>query len=104
MIPDGEVEVTINEVTETVTVNLTESVSSTVVDVDIDVTETQQPITIEVSEMGLEGASAYEVWLAEGNVGTEQDFLDSLKPFNLTISATPPVTPSVNDLWIEDNT
>lgn len=28
---------------------------------------------------GDEGDSAYEVWLAEGNVGTEQDFLDSLK-------------------------
>ncbi len=25
------------------------------------------------------GASAYEIWLAEGNTGTEQDFLDSLQ-------------------------
>src|SRR5690625_3694199 len=28
---------------------------------------------------GPEGASAYEVWLAEGNTGSEQDFLDSIK-------------------------
>jgi hypothetical protein len=27
---------------------------------------------------GNDGLSAYEVWLGEGNVGTEQDFLDSL--------------------------
>jgi len=27
----------------------------------------------------LVGLSAYEIWLAEGNTGTEQDFLDSLK-------------------------
>lgn len=25
------------------------------------------------------GASAYEIWLALGNTGTEQDFLDSIK-------------------------
>lgn len=29
-------------------------------------------------ERGEDGLSAYEIWLAEGNVGTEQDFLDSL--------------------------
>ncbi len=28
---------------------------------------------------GLDGKSAYEIWLDEGNSGTEQDFLDSLK-------------------------
>lgn len=27
---------------------------------------------------GVNGLSAYEIWLGEGNVGTEQDFLDSL--------------------------
>lgn len=27
---------------------------------------------------GADGLSAYEIWLQEGNVGTEQDFLDSL--------------------------
>lgn len=28
---------------------------------------------------GVDGKSAYEIWLDKGNVGTEQDFLDSLK-------------------------
>jgi hypothetical protein len=28
---------------------------------------------------GLEGKSAYQIWLDQGNSGTEQDFLDSLK-------------------------
>ena len=28
---------------------------------------------------GLDGKSAYQIWLDEGNVGTEQDFLESLK-------------------------
>lgn len=28
--------------------------------------------------IGVDGKSAYEIWLDEGNVGTEQDFLDSL--------------------------
>ena len=30
-------------------------------------------------EKGDDGESAYQIWLDEGNVGTEQDFLDSLK-------------------------
>ena len=29
--------------------------------------------------IGPPGKSAYEIWLEEGNTGTEQDFLDSLK-------------------------
>ncbi len=29
---------------------------------------------------GTSGLSAYEIWLAEGNTGSEQDFLDSLNP------------------------
>jgi len=27
---------------------------------------------------GIEGKSAYQVWLEEGNIGTEEDFFDSL--------------------------
>jgi hypothetical protein len=30
-------------------------------------------------DQGDEGKSAYQVWLGEGNVGTEQDFFDSLR-------------------------
>ena len=36
-------------------------------------------ITLTINRQGPPGLSAYQVWLAEGNVGTEQDFLDSLK-------------------------
>ena len=31
-----------------------------------------------IGERGAPGKSAYAVWVAEGNTGTEQDFLDSL--------------------------
>ena len=33
----------------------------------------------EPGEPGEDGKSAYEIWLEQGNTGTEQDFLDSLK-------------------------
>lgn len=36
-------------------------------------------LTGQRGEPGEEGLSAYEVWLSEGNVGTEQDFFDSLQ-------------------------
>ena len=35
--------------------------------------------TGEPGQDGTDGKSAYQIWLDEGNVGTEQDFLDSLK-------------------------
>lgn len=37
---------------------------------------------------GKEGKSAYEVWLGQGNSGTEQDFLDSLKGADAVIDTT----------------
>lgn len=40
---------------------------------------------------GPEGASAYDIWLAQGNSGTEQDFLDSLRPEPLILAAGEPV-------------
>ena len=33
----------------------------------------------EQGERGVDGKSAYEIWLEQGNTGTEQEFLDSLK-------------------------
>ena len=39
---------------------------------------------------GPAGESAYQVWLDEGNVGTEQDFLDSLKGDTGAVGATGP--------------
>ena len=35
-------------------------------------------IQVEATTTGGNGLSAYEVWLAEGNIGSEQDFLDRL--------------------------
>lgn len=40
------------------------------------------PIKLNSTELGqtiLKGESAYETWLALGNIGTEQEFIDSLK-------------------------
>ena len=39
-------------------------------------------VNVTVVFKGEAGLSAYEVWLAEGNTGSEQDFLDSLKGTN----------------------
>lgn len=38
---------------------------------------TQETVT-RIVRASIHGLSAYEIWLAEGNTGTEQDFLDSL--------------------------
>jgi hypothetical protein len=38
------------------------------------------------SGMGNDGKSAYEIWLEQGNTGTEQDFLNSLGGSNVTIN------------------
>ena len=37
---------------------------------------------------GQDGLSAYEIWLAQGNTGTEQDFLDSLQANSNTFNPT----------------
>jgi hypothetical protein len=45
-----------------------------------DLTEEQKAsLKGEQGEQGEDGKSAYEIWLEQGNVGSEQDFLDSLK-------------------------
>lgn len=33
----------------------------------------------EIAKGGVDGKSAYEIWLEQGNTGTEEDFLASLK-------------------------
>lgn len=35
-------------------------------------------INVEIIGTGARGLSAYQIWLKNGNVGSEQDFLDSL--------------------------
>ena len=44
--------------------------------------EVPDPVTLVGlnGEDGADGKSAYDIWLENGNVGTEQDFLNSLKP------------------------
>ena len=39
-------------------------------------TDAPQPVTL----TGLDGKSAYQIWLEQGHSGTEQDFLNSLVP------------------------
>lgn len=59
---------------------------------------------------GADGASAYQIWIDAGNVGTEQDFLDSLVGADgadgadgtqITISPTEPLTPVEDQLWLD---
>lgn len=44
-------------------------------------------IIVPTGPRGLEGKSAYQVWLDLGNTGTEQDFIDSLSPPTNEIAA-----------------
>ena len=41
-----------------------------------------------VGAQGPAGESAYQIWLDNGNTGTEQDFLNSLKATSMTVSPT----------------
>lgn len=106
-------EIVVNELVYNVTLLVTEQVYSVVIALDslsgqvlIAVTTTPHIVTLTAATGGLKGDrgdSAYQIWLNEGNEGTEQDFLDSLRPFNMTIGPTPPSDPIVNDLWINTN-
>lgn len=46
---------------------------------NIVITHPNSPIEVILKTIGPSGLSAYEIWLRQGNIGTEQDFLDSLK-------------------------
>lgn len=56
-------------------------------DVDVDTEIEIEPLSIAVGIAGSNGKSAYEIWLAQGNEGTEQDFLNSLKPAPVTLES-----------------
>ena len=49
--------------------------------------------------VGQDGLSAYEIWLQEGNTGTEQDFLDSLKGEDGTIGID---GKSAYEIWLDE--
>jgi hypothetical protein len=70
---------------------------------EINVNTEPKQVELTISNGAVKGDSAYQVWLNLGNTGDEQDFIDSLRPFNMTIGPTPPVDPEVNDLWIDTN-
>lgn len=60
----------------------------------------EAPLNITLETDGPRGESAYQIALRKGFVGTEQEYLDSLKS-DITISATAPNTPYENQLWIQ---
>ncbi len=72
------------------------------VTVAIPVITTEEPVFT-----GPAGASAYEVAVANGFVGTEEEWLASLQPSttsnNVTISDTAPTDPESGDVWIDTN-
>jgi hypothetical protein len=49
---------------------------------------------------GATGQSAYDLWLAQGNTGTQQDFLNSLQGFQGTIGLNGTDGQSAYDLWL----
>ena len=78
-------ELIIDESVYTVSVIVTENITQTTLDVTednnvtINVEAVQQVTEVSVAGFGLKGDSAYQIWLNEGNIGTEEDFLLSLK-------------------------
>jgi hypothetical protein len=95
-----QVVITINELNEDISFTVDESQA----EVDLTVVEDIEEVSIVVlgeALKGDKGDSAYDIWLAEGNEGTEEDFINSLRPFNMSIGPIAPVNPSLYDLWID---
>ena len=63
------------------------------------------PTVINFSNLGLPGMSAYQVWLQQGNIGTEQTFFNFLKgpkgDPGIIKSNIAPSSPNIGDLWID---
>lgn len=64
-------------------------------------------ITLVKGDKGDPGDNAYQVAVSQGFSGTLSEWLASLQgsdgtlPYNLTVSDTPPVSPSIGDLWVD---
>lgn len=70
-------------------------------EVYIIVNDTPDEVVLVVDEgVGPQGLSAYQIAVANGFIGTEQEWLDSLKS-DITISESPPENPYQNQLWIQ---
>lgn len=52
---------------------------------------------------GATGASAYELWLQQGNQGSVSDFLTFLGQQAIHVGPTPPENPVPGQLWIDTN-
>lgn len=59
---------------------LVDEIGACVIHVDTEGSEPVLSVIVPKGERGARGLSAYEVWLADGNVGTQTEFLESLKP------------------------
>lgn len=76
-------------------------IDQTISDVSIAVVETiEQVVMTAQPNIGERGYSAYQLAVLNGFVGTEIEYLDSLKS-DITISTTAPPTPYLNQLWIK---
>lgn len=56
------------------------SIGECIIHVDTSVAQPVTRIIVPTGPKGDHGDSAYQIWLAQGNTGTEQDFFDSFKP------------------------
>lgn len=62
-------------------------------------------LSVSACSSGKDGKSAYDIWLEQGNTGTEQDFLDSLKGdqgLQGNPGRTPEIKVGVNGNWYVD--
>lgn len=60
-----------------------------------------EPLNITLETDGPRGESAYQIAVRKGFMGSEQEYLDSLKS-DITISPTAPLVPYLNQLWIQN--
>lgn len=65
-----------------------------------DIQEPDEVVLVIEDGVGPRGFSAYEVAVQNGFIGTEQEWLDSLKS-DITISPDEPENPYLNQLWIQ---
>lgn len=73
---DNDATIVISETLEPTTVIISDDCT----DVTVLINDTIENVTIEVCALGEQGLSAYQIAVANGFVGTEQEWLDSLTP------------------------
>jgi hypothetical protein len=73
----------IEEVIEPKTLIISDDCSETTIVID----EVIEPVTIEICDLGAEGLSAYQIALKNGFVGTEAQWLESLKSITTLVTS-----------------